>query len=234
MTARPPDAPAEPRWGLGDAALGWFASVVGAQLALAVAITVTGSEDRSLALIAASLLGSYAGFLAIVLLAVHTKGSGSLVADFGLRFRRVDLLLGPLAGLFATFVLVPVVSLPVQRLFPEIDLSAEARSLFEVVDGLGVGVLALLVAGATPVVEELFFRGLLLRALQRRVGPGWAVALSSVLFGLAHLQGPQLPALVALGVLLGLLVVRTGRLGGAIVAHAVFNGLTVAYFVLFD
>ncbi len=39
-----------------------------------------------------------------------------------------------------------------------------------------------------PLVEELFFRGLLLRSLQRRVGTGRAVALSSVLFGLAHPQ----------------------------------------------
>jgi uncharacterized protein len=84
------------------------------------------------------------------------------------------------------------------------------------------------------VVEELFFRGLLLRSLQRRVGTGWAIGCSSVLFGLAHPQ--PLPAgatvivmagLTAFAVLLSLLAVRTGRLGASIVAHATFNAMSL-------
>ncbi len=82
-------------------------------------------------------------------------------------------------------------------------------------------------------VEELFFRGLLLRALQRRVGTVGAVVLSSVLFGLAHPQPLEAAALAlvmislaALAVVLATLVVKTGRLGPAILAHAAFNAWT--------
>jgi membrane protease YdiL (CAAX protease family) len=97
----------------------------------------------------------------------------------------------------------------------------------------------LFVAVGAPIVEELFFRGLVLRSLERRFGSTWAVALSSVLFGLAHPQPLPAKALVlvmvslaALGALLATLAVRTGRLGPSIVTHAVFNGWTVLFLVL--
>jgi uncharacterized protein len=50
---------------------------------------------------------------------------------------------------------------------------------------------------------------------------------SSVVFGLAHFEPLQLPALILFGVVLGVLAQRTGRLGPGIVAHATFNAVTV-------
>ena len=44
---------------------------------------------------------------------------------------------------------------------------------------LGVGILA-------PVAEELFFRGLLYDWFRQKIGIGWAILVSSLLFGLAH------------------------------------------------
>ena len=78
-----------------------------------------------------------------------------------------------------------------------------------------------------PFVEELYFRGLLLRALWGRMGRVLTVALSAVLFGLAHVQLLQLPALVVFGLVAGTLVVATRRLAPAMWAHAAFNGVTV-------
>jgi membrane protease YdiL (CAAX protease family) len=95
-------------------------------------------------------------------------------------------------------------------------------------------VLLVLIAGvAAPVVEEIFYRGLLQRSLIRRVGPGWGVALASVLFSAAHLQLLQFPALALAGGLFGILAYRCGRLGPAIVAHMVFN-LTAVGFLLWE
>jgi membrane protease YdiL (CAAX protease family) len=51
----------------------------------------------------------------------------------------------------------------------------------------------------------------------------WGIALSSVLFGAAHFQLLQFPALALAGVLFGVLAHRAGRLGPAIAAHIVFN-----------
>ncbi|MCY4425309.1 MAG: CPBP family intramembrane metalloprotease, partial [Acidimicrobiaceae bacterium] len=78
---------------------------------------------------------------------------------------------------------------------------------------------------------EVFFRGLLQGALQDRLGPVWAVSIASVAFGITHFQVVQLPALVLVGVVNGLLVLRTGRLGPALWSHAAFNAVTVAVLV---
>jgi len=80
-----------------------------------------------------------------------------------------------------------------------------------------------------PVMEELFWRSLLMRWLQsaqfeavvpRRIGPK-AIVLSTFVFMLAHTL--WLAAVIA-GLAYALLYVRTGRLWVPIIAHAVTNG----------
>jgi exosortase E/protease (VPEID-CTERM system) len=82
----------------------------------------------------------------------------------------------------------------------------------------------------TPVLEELAFRGYFMRRLLSprfeavafdRI-PWWSVMGSSVAFGLLH--GEWLAATLA-GAAYAILVVRTGRLRDAVVAHAVTNAL---------
>lgn len=95
-----------------------------------------------------------------------------------------------------------------------------------------------------PVIEELFFRGLAQGSLTRiLVGPSrrrdplsaWtAAALVAVVFAIVHvLVAPGDPVLLTVGgtFLLGLaaggVVAVAGRVGGAVVAHIVFNGVAV-------
>jgi membrane protease YdiL (CAAX protease family) len=97
---------------------------------------------------------------------------------------------------------------------------------------LAVAVLAVLVA---PPIEELLFRGVLLRTLARRSGFWPAALLSSVLFGLFHVhQAPSLGGAVLLGVAitvfgagLAVLVRLTGRLAPAIAVHSLSNLIAV-------
>ena len=85
-----------------------------------------------------------------------------------------------------------------------------------------------------PIVEEVFFRGLLLRGLLSRV-PAWAaVVLQGLLFGLYHVipgYGRANLGLVlvlsAYGVVFGGWVRHTGRLGPTIVGHAITNSVVV-------
>ena len=97
---------------------------------------------------------------------------------------------------------------------------------------------ALLAVVMAPVVEELLFRGLLLRGLMTRTGFWPATLVSSVLFGLVHVPGALSGALsivvanTVLGVLLCLLVRRTGRLAPAIALHAARNALGIAAVLL--
>jgi exosortase E/protease (VPEID-CTERM system) len=80
-----------------------------------------------------------------------------------------------------------------------------------------------------PVAEELAYRGFLLRRLVaadfsavrfQACGP-WALLVSSVAFGLGH-GSLWLPGMVT-GLLYGGLLIRTGRMGDAVVAHATTN-----------
>ena len=98
--------------------------------------------------------------------------------------------------------------------------------------------IALLTIFGAPFVEEVFFRGLLLRGLtgfasssdgrRRRWALAGAVVVDGLLFGLAHGEWVQLPGLAAFGIVLAVLTLRTGRLGMSIVAHCTFNGLAIA------
>jgi len=92
--------------------------------------------------------------------------------------------------------------------------------------------LVVVVVSLGPLVEELLFRGALLSALLRRVGAGWAIALSSLLFACVHL--PDLgflwyavPNLALLAAGLAWLRLRSGSLWPAVVAHGVNNLLAV-------
>jgi len=97
-------------------------------------------------------------------------------------------------------------------------------------DQLALGVLT--VAILAPLTEEVYFRGIVLGWMRRHWGMAWAVGLSSLLFGMMHLKwatpggtsGMVATAeLVAMGVLLALVAVRTGSLWTSIITHAVNN-----------
>ena len=87
----------------------------------------------------------------------------------------------------------------------------------------------LLVAGAffsvlNAVMEEAVFRGVLLDALESQLGPGWAVLVQGVVFGVVHQNGyPPGPVGVFLaavyGVLLGWLRLRSGGMAAPVAAH---------------
>jgi len=114
------------------------------------------------------------------------------------------------------------------------DVSSEARELVDSASGAGVLVLVLIVCVGAPIAEELFYRGLVLRSVERRWSTPVAVVASTVLFGVVHLQGLQLPALLLIGAVLALLTVRSDRLGPAILCHSGFNACTLFVLLVLD
>ncbi|RAO75950.1 hypothetical protein CA260_15155 [Dyella jiangningensis] len=92
--------------------------------------------------------------------------------------------------------------------------------------------LALLVVSVGPLVEELLFRGVLLSAISRHVGSGWAIVITAVLFACVHLPDLSflwyaLPNLALLGLVLGWLRVQSGSIWPAVLAHGANNLLAV-------
>ena len=89
--------------------------------------------------------------------------------------------------------------------------------------------LMVLVSAVLPaVVEELIFRGAILRGFVR-YGPVVAVIVSSVLFSLFHLNPLQTVYQFALGVVLALVVLKTGKLIYAIILHFINNFVIITY-----
>lgn len=225
-----------PHWGLGDAVVGWVAAqlisiVVGSIILSAAGYHSNVSTSRlPLYLVAILQVPLWAGYLGSVVFAGERRGDG-VVADFGLRVAiPIDLFGGAAVGIASQFVLVPLISYPWIWILGKStnDLSRVARDLTaKAHDPGGVVLLVLIVAIGAPIVEELFFRGLLLRSIERRFGTAWGVIGSAAVFGVSHFELLQLPALIAFGVVLALLAVRTGRLGPGIFAHMAFNTVTV-------
>ncbi len=90
-----------------------------------------------------------------------------------------------------------------------------------------------------PLAEELAFRGFLMRRLisadfesvSLRQLSWFALLFSSVAFGLLH--GNFWIAGTLGGVLFGLAMIRRGRIGDAVIAHATTNALLAAYVLIF-
>lgn len=86
--------------------------------------------------------------------------------------------------------------------------------------------LALLVFAWLPAIcEELAFRGFILTGLQRRFRPRTAVALSSLLFALFHLNVFQMLPTFLLGMILAYLTTRCGSILPSMLFHVLYNTL---------
>ncbi|HUR17706.1 MAG TPA: CPBP family intramembrane glutamic endopeptidase [Acidimicrobiales bacterium] len=222
----------QPRWALGDVALGFLAAIFNVAVAQAVWVGVTGDDDVSLGLTIVSFLAYWPVLVGTTVIASRRRGTGSLAHDMGLRVEKGDILPGVLTGLASQFVLLPLLYLPFELLNGNLDVSEKAEETLGVASGRSLLLLAVLVIAVAPVVEELFFRGLLQRTLAQRVPPLAAIGISGLVFGVTHFQPIQLLGLVAFGWVLGTLAQRAGRLGPSLVAHMTFNAASVVVIVL--
>lgn len=125
-----------------------------------------------------------------------------------------------------------VVALLVQAV-PALSDAEGNTEVLEDLSPAGLLVFAVLAVAVAPVLEELLFRGLVLRGLMLRMGFWPAAAVSSLVFGLLHATGADASGLLVvastagLGLALCLLTRRTGRLGPAIGVHALHNAVAV-------
>ena len=108
-------------------------------------------------------------------------------------------------------------------LFPMSDSEAELFASFD----SGTFGMMLMVAVIAPVLEEMLFRGVILRSFLRQY-PRWpAICGSAALFGFAHMNLYQYIAAVLMGVYLGWLYERTRSLLPCIALHATYNATSL-------
>ncbi|MFA9379927.1 MAG: lysostaphin resistance A-like protein [Acetanaerobacterium sp.] len=97
---------------------------------------------------------------------------------------------------------------------------------------LGIVLNYLWMVAVAPIFEEILFRGGILRAFLP-YGSWFAVVVSGLLFGLAHVNIAQMLYATVLGMLLGIIYVRAHSVVPCIITHLCINflGITVATFV---
>ena len=120
--------------------------------------------------------------------------------------------------------------LPLQWLYEQmnITMSDDVKHLFESIMGSRWGYLALGILA--PVVEELVFRGAILRSLMAYFNyrlPWIPIVVSALLFGAVHANMAQFANAFVMGLLLGWLYCRTHSIVLGVALHWVNN--TVAY-----
>jgi membrane protease YdiL (CAAX protease family) len=177
-------------------ALGWLAFIVTQWVVVGLLLKITGGSLRS-----------------------GVIGSG--------RWLEADSLVKVLAILVLTGISLDYLwQLPWFSMFPDklTDLSAPSSQNFSDEETLAVGpalTTTVLMLTAGPIVEEIFYRVLILRTLTAVMPVGWAIASSSLLFGLFHLGDPL--AAVSFSAILSLVYLQTGSLLSCIALHIAYN-----------
>lgn len=127
-------------------------------------------------------------------------------------------------GYLVALPLVIVVSLLNQKLLqnqgggnPLLDIILQGQ------DKATIAVLFLMVAVLAPFFEETLFRGFFLPSLTRYL-PAWgAIAVSALVFAIAHLSISDILPLTVLGMILGTVYLRSRNLLASILLHSIWN-----------
>lgn len=221
-------------WSVLDFVLIWLGGLFGTVLFSVLAVAV-GDDDW---LIVLPLAGLYLGHLGVFWLLARRKDA----SEVGLTIERGDFFYIAL-GLVLQLALA-VVFLPLNELlFPDGRPQQDVAEVIASADTLFLQVSLVLAAVVfAPVVEELMYRGVLLRALENK-GRWWAIVASSALFAILHMTGLDtdqfwlsaavlLPPLFILGIVLAWLTLKTGRIGPAIFLHSGWNLLSAFVLLL--
>lgn len=114
---------------------------------------------------------------------------------------------------------------------PEVQTNAKMELLRH--DTVGRIVALFAVIGLLgPIVEELFYRGVLFTRVQRSAGVTWAAGVTCVGFAFTHADVRDWPALLVVGGALTWLRYATGSVWSSIAAHVAFNATTLSLLIL--
>jgi membrane protease YdiL (CAAX protease family) len=111
-------------------------------------------------------------------------------------------------------------------LFP---MSADDVARFE--EQMAPGIVPILFSCvAAPVLEEMLFRGVILRGFLRQYSRTFAILWSATLFGIAHLNLYQMMTALTIGIVAAWLYERCRSLWPCILLHAAYNAFVTGYY----
>lgn len=172
----------------------------------------------------AGLFGTQLILLAVPLfLVVYTKRDVKKTYGFA-RTRAVNYLGS--AVLIAGAVLINlVIAIGLAFLFPE--SAGNVETVFSDIMSGNVLAVLLVIAVAPAVCEEMLFRGVILHSLQARYRVPSAIAVTAILFGLYHMSVIKFIPTGLLGLLLCIVVWKTGSIYPAMLMHFINNAFSV-------
>lgn len=221
-----PTARADVRGG-GMAVLGFFAALALSLICARIA-DAFGATPLTVPNLVIGVAGLWAG-LCLAAYAVTHRRPGGRMADLGLCVpTKHEIGIGIGVGIVAVTAAARVSGV-LRYLFPDnggSHLFVSSQPSYALVYTFGF-----LACVGAPIVEELYFRGLVQTVLIRNLGTTPAIILQAMLFGLAHFElgmtfdeaAVRCGTVMVLGLFNGWLRVRTGRLGAGMVAHATYN-----------
>ncbi|MEC3879438.1 CPBP family intramembrane glutamic endopeptidase [Parapedobacter sp. 10938] len=122
--------------------------------------------------------------------------------------------------LLATVGLQTGITSPIVNLIPMPEFVQ--KIFLEFADQKGIYAFLAIVIAA-PIIEELIFRGIILEGLLQRYSPVKSIILSSILFGIVHLNPWQFVSALVIGLFSGWVYYRTRKLSLSILIHLANN-----------
>ncbi len=172
-----------------------------------------------------SIFGKEISFLVYYLLAmgvpfgiahsIRNKRTGISKYNFSLSSLKIMVLVSISIVAIQTGIISPIVnSIPMPEFMQKIFLEFGNQN----------GVFSFIaIVIAAPVIEELIFRGIILHGLLQRYSPIKSIIISSVLFGIVHLNPWQFIGGLIFGLFSGWVYYRTQKLTLSIIIHSVNN-----------
>lgn len=154
-----------------------------------------------------------------------------------LHFKYVDLSQDKFGGVSRQVLLVSVVFVfaamyVLNLLIEQTGLPNSNEEAFIAMSRNPFGLLS--IALLAPILEELLFRGAIEGYLLREGRSPWgAIVVSSLIFGVVHMNPAQIPFAFLLGMMFGWLYYRTGSLLPGVVGHVLNNSVAVANMILY-
>lgn len=225
----------------------WF---VGVSLAVSLSRTLLDAPQGWQGAFADNLVLGIGAVVTIVVIVFLARASfARRLKGFGLSLRRIhrDFFAAPalLLAVWPLLLAAIILTTYLGRLIWGPQYQIEQHTQLELIQGYSQLPLRLLVVVVAtvcaPLLEEMLFRGLFQTMVRSylagstfrvpafaAISPAWqAIAISSIVFAMAHENPAHWPALVILGACLGYAYEKTGSLFRAIFVHALFNALTI-------
>ena len=238
----PEPAPPWPRWTTADfgwmmLVLGLCALLVGVPLYLAIRVVMADENPALAFLVAFQLAFAASELMAFAVALMVGRQRGHSWGDFGFR---MPSLMWLVAAVITSVVLLPVRVMLLLQITEMVDLpefsapSSGPAIGYELNNTMiiAIGIVLVNIVLLAPLIEEFFFRGILYSWLRGRFGVLTGVLVSSILFGLVHLDPAMMIAAGVMGLALAVFYELSRSLWVPILMHFVNNALIVVLLVL--